>query len=266
MPLTPNNGTRGIRTISRIPVRSRDDGKSNRTRTAAGSPQRNHRMSQRAAYSPAYDPGRVFPGIQPRANARAFARVNRRCVDFFPPGGIMRAEGRDRMDQVKIGRFIAAKRKERRLTQEQLAELMHISKNAVSKWERGINLPDVSLMQELCRVLCITLNELFIGEAIPEEQYRAVADSNLLRALEHSAFTLRERVAFYKKKWRREHRADIILSLVCWIAVILVLRFRSVAVPDIAMVAGMLCVLLYTVLYHRMMQYVERRAYTNPRE
>lgn len=53
------------------------------------------------------------------------------------------------MNQEKIGKFIAEKRKENKLTQEQLAEQLNISKNAVSKWERGINLPDVSIMQEL---------------------------------------------------------------------------------------------------------------------
>ena len=55
------------------------------------------------------------------------------------------------MNQEKIGKFIAEKRKEKKLTQEQLAEKLSISKNAVSKWERGLNLPDVSIMQDLCK-------------------------------------------------------------------------------------------------------------------
>ena len=89
------------------------------------------------------------------------------------------------MNQEKIGKFIAEKRKEEKLTQEQLAEKLNISKNAVSKWERGLNLPDVSIMQELCKILKITLNELFIGEKILDEQYKEVADNNLLDALEN---------------------------------------------------------------------------------
>lgn len=68
------------------------------------------------------------------------------------------------MDQNKIGMFISEKRKELNITQEELAELMNVSKNAVSKWERGLNLPDASLMKKLCKILNISLNEFFNGE------------------------------------------------------------------------------------------------------
>lgn len=73
------------------------------------------------------------------------------------------------MDQIKIGKFISVSRKEKKLTQESLAEKLGVSKNAVSKWERGINLPDVSLMEDLCKELNITLNELFAGEHLNEK-------------------------------------------------------------------------------------------------
>ena len=96
------------------------------------------------------------------------------------------------MDQEKIGKFIATCRKDKKLTQEQLAEKLNISKNAISKWERGLNLPDVSIMQALCKILGITLNELFIGENIIDEKYKEVADNNLINALENSSFTLKE--------------------------------------------------------------------------
>ena len=81
------------------------------------------------------------------------------------------------MNQEKIGKFIASCRKDKKLTQEQLAEKLNISKNAISKWERGLNLPDVSIMQALCKILGITLNELFIGENIIDEKYKEVADN-----------------------------------------------------------------------------------------
>lgn len=68
------------------------------------------------------------------------------------------------MNQEKIGKFISQKRKEVNLTQEDLAEKLNISKNAVSKWERGLNLPNVSIMQELCEILNITIIELLNGE------------------------------------------------------------------------------------------------------
>ena len=73
------------------------------------------------------------------------------------------------MDQIKIGRFIAACRKEAKITQKQLAEKMGITDKAVSKWERGITMPDTSIMLELCDILGISVNELLSGEKINME-------------------------------------------------------------------------------------------------
>ncbi len=76
------------------------------------------------------------------------------------------------MDLVKIGAYIAAKRKSLGLTQRQVAEKLGMSDKSVSKWERGICLPDVSVYMELCSILGITLNEFFAGEDIPEQNFR----------------------------------------------------------------------------------------------
>ena len=73
------------------------------------------------------------------------------------------------MDQIKIGTFIAANRKRLGLTQVQLAEQLGVSNKSVSKWERGVCLPDVSLYQPLCEILDITLTEFFAGEKLSEE-------------------------------------------------------------------------------------------------
>ena len=70
------------------------------------------------------------------------------------------------MDQIKIGRFIATRRKEIGLTQLELAEKLNISDRAISKWETGKSLPDASIMIELCEILGIGINELFYGEMI----------------------------------------------------------------------------------------------------
>ena len=70
------------------------------------------------------------------------------------------------MDQVKIGKFIAERRKENNLTQMQLAEKLNITDRAVSKWETGRAMPDSSIMLELCDILKISVNELLIGEKI----------------------------------------------------------------------------------------------------
>ena len=73
------------------------------------------------------------------------------------------------MDQLKIGRFIAECRKQTKLTQLQLADKLGITDKAISKWERGIAMPDTSLMLELCDILGISVNELLSGEKIMME-------------------------------------------------------------------------------------------------
>ncbi len=70
------------------------------------------------------------------------------------------------MDQIKIGKFIAKCRKEVNLTQLQLAEKLGITDKAISKWERGLAMPDTSIMIELCEILKINVNELLCGEKI----------------------------------------------------------------------------------------------------
>lgn len=87
------------------------------------------------------------------------------------------------MDQIKIGKFISSSRKAKEITQENLAIKLGVSKNAVSKWERGLNLPDPSLMQELCSILDITLNELFAGEHLNEKEIKKQAEKNILDLL-----------------------------------------------------------------------------------
>ena len=73
------------------------------------------------------------------------------------------------MNQIKIGKFIADCRKKVNLTQMQLAEKLGITDKAVSKWERGIAMPDTSIMLELCDILHISVNELLCGEKISME-------------------------------------------------------------------------------------------------
>ena len=73
------------------------------------------------------------------------------------------------MNQIKIGKFIAESRKEKNLTQMQLSEKLGITDKAVSKWERGIAMPDSSIMLELCDILGISVNELLSGEKISME-------------------------------------------------------------------------------------------------
>ena len=81
-------------------------------------------------------------------------------------------KGGNSMDQLKIGKFIAERRKMNGLTQMQLAEKLNITDRAISKWENGKSLPDSSIMLELCEVLGITVNDLLSGEVVTMNDYK----------------------------------------------------------------------------------------------
>lgn len=84
------------------------------------------------------------------------------------------------MNPIKIGKFIAERRKMAELTQAQLAEKLNITDRAVSKWENGKTMPDSSIMLELCEILGITVNDLLSGEVVTMEQYNKELEKNLL--------------------------------------------------------------------------------------
>lgn len=84
------------------------------------------------------------------------------------------------MDQIETGKFIAECRKEKKLTQAQLAEKLNITDRAVSKWETGKSMPDSSIMLELCQILGITVNELLSGERVNMDSFEKIVDENLI--------------------------------------------------------------------------------------
>ena len=87
------------------------------------------------------------------------------------------------MDQIKIGKFIAERRKKLNLTQTQLAEKLNITDRAISKWETGKSLPDSSIMLEMCSILKITVNDLLSGEVITMDNYNKELENNLLEMI-----------------------------------------------------------------------------------
>ena len=92
------------------------------------------------------------------------------------------------MNQKKMGVFIAECRKRKKLTQLELAEKLGVTDRSVSNWENGVCLPDASLYRLLCDILQISINELFAGEFVCDENYKNVADENLLIMLEHRLY------------------------------------------------------------------------------
>ena len=91
------------------------------------------------------------------------------------------------MDLVKIGSYIAEKRKKLGMTQKQLAEKLGKSDKSVSKWERGICLPDVSVYLELCEILGISLNEFLAGEDIEVTNVEKKSEDTLIQISKDSS-------------------------------------------------------------------------------
>ena len=103
------------------------------------------------------------------------------------------------MEQEKIGKFILKLRKEKALTQQQLASKLGITDRAISKWENGINLPDASLMLELSKIFDISVNELLSGEKFDKNIYINKAEDNLIKL---------------NKKIENLNRSKIILAII----------------------------------------------------
>ena len=85
------------------------------------------------------------------------------------------------MDQEKIGKFIAELRKEKNITQEQLAEKLGVTSKSISRWENGRTMPDYTLLKDLCNDLDININELLSGEKIKENDYVNKSEENLIK-------------------------------------------------------------------------------------
>lgn len=96
------------------------------------------------------------------------------------------------MDQSKIGKFITEKIKEKKLTQQELAEKLGVSDRTIGNWENGRNLPDVSLFKPLCDILNITINDLISGEEIVKENYQDKFEENIINTISYTNKKIKE--------------------------------------------------------------------------
>ena len=165
------------------------------------------------------------------------------------------------MNQEKIGSFISKLWKEKRMTQQELANKLGVTDRAISNWENGRRMPDYSIIMNLCKELNISLNELFDGQKIIDNNYKEVADKNLLFALKNSVFTLKDRIRYYKTKWLKEHKFKIILSIISIIILLTSLIIQHVTLYLALTITILLGILFYTILYNQMMCYIENNAY-----
>lgn len=127
------------------------------------------------------------------------------------------------MDLIKIGKYIAFKRKEQDLTQKQLAEKLNMSDKSVSKWERGICLPDVSVYLELCKILDISINEFLAGEDIPKETIEQKAEENIIQITKDNK---------NKQKYLKKIIRLLIVMLVVFIFITSIFIYKKLTQPQ----------------------------------
>lgn len=127
------------------------------------------------------------------------------------------------MDLIKIGKYIAAKRKALGLTQKQLAEKLNMSDKSVSKWERGICLPDVTVYLELCEILGISINEFLAGEDIPKETIEQKAEENIIQITKDNK---------NKQKYLKKIIRLLIVMLVVFIFITSIFIYQKLTQPQ----------------------------------
>lgn len=163
------------------------------------------------------------------------------------------------MNLVKIGTFIAELRKDHGLTQEQMGEKIGVTNKTVSRWETGVYLPPADALLAVSELFGVSVNELLTGRRLTDQEYKHIAEENLVQTVRAGSFSLKDKAAYYKKKWRKEHLALMILCGFCVLAVLTagILLKKGLLVS----MAPLLAAFAYAWLHNRMMAYVEQRAY-----
>jgi len=109
------------------------------------------------------------------------------------------------MNQIKTGKFIAELRHSEGMTQEKLGQEIGVTNKTISRWETGNYMPDMEMLKLLSEIFHVSINELLCGEKLSDADFREKADLNIIFAFRESSFSLKERTAFWKRKWIKEH-------------------------------------------------------------
>lgn len=163
------------------------------------------------------------------------------------------------MDQIKIGKFIAELRHRDKLTQEVLGEKLGVTNKTISRWENGNYMPDIEMLQLLGQTFNVSINELLAGQTLTDEEFRKKADDNVIEVSKESAFSFLEKKAFWKKKWRKDHKSLIAICVV--IALVFIIIPFLVDKPWLMGFVPLIAVIEYGYLNNKMMAYVENNIY-----
>lgn len=121
------------------------------------------------------------------------------------------------MNQEKIGKFIAELRKEKKMTQIDLANKLGITDRAISKWENGRGMPDLSLLTSLCEILDVSINELLSGERLNKKDYQEKLEKNIINAIDYT-----------DKKVKKIKKTFLIILLVILLFIVILITMFSI--------------------------------------
>ena len=163
------------------------------------------------------------------------------------------------MDMLKMGSFLAELRKEHKLTQAELGEKLGVTNKTISRWETGNYMPPVEMLEELSNMYGMTINELLSGKKLSTEEYKEMAETNIKETLKASAFSLKEKQNYFKKKWLRDHMAIMVFLGICIVGVFVAGAIMKNSL--ISYVAILMLVLAHCWRNNTMMTYVEKYAF-----
>ena len=152
------------------------------------------------------------------------------------------------MNQEKIGKFIAKVRKEKSMTQQELAKKLNITDRAISHWENGRSMPDAGIMLELCKLLDINVNELLSAKKIIKESYNEHAEENLLE--------MRREIESQNKKILILNRIITFLGFVIYVLIVLATIFIEIpmVIRNIIIALALVMLLLFGVFNLNILQ------------
>lgn len=149
------------------------------------------------------------------------------------------------MNQEKIGKFIAKCRKEKNMTQQELALKLDITDRAISNWENGRRLPDYSVIEKLCNELDITINELFACEKISNKDYKEKSDKNIVNIIKNNEL--------YNKKKQRLHLLDFYISITLILFFLLYSFYKDIKGLEYTFIIALFILIINEVIVRRLL-------------
>lgn len=163
------------------------------------------------------------------------------------------------MNQIKTGRFIASLRKEIGMTQEMLGEKLGVTNKTISRWETGVYMPDIKMLKLLSEFFSVSINELLSGERLSDTDFRKEADKNIIAASTASAFSLKEKTDFWKRKWIKEHIPLIAIAVLLCMGILAFAVIKSIS--WLSGLTALIWLVEFGFLRNKMMIYIEDQVF-----